>query len=41
VVSSRTIEQFLADNNSIAAINLLFFSAEDAAVFLQQQVFSG
>ena len=41
VVSSRTIEQFLAHNNSIAALNLLFFSAEDAAVFLQHQVFSG
>jgi O-acetyl-ADP-ribose deacetylase (regulator of RNase III) len=41
VVSSRTIEHFLSGNNSIGFINLVFFSADDAAVFLQQQVFSG
>ena len=41
VVSSRTIEQFLSADSTIAAVNLVFFGADDAALFLQHQAFSG
>lgn len=40
-VSSRTIEQFLSVDKSIDTVHLVFFAADDAAVFLQHHAFSG
>jgi O-acetyl-ADP-ribose deacetylase len=39
-VSSRTVERFLAVDNTIEAIKLVFFAASDAEVFLQHHAFS-
>lgn len=38
-VSSRAIESFLNNDNSLIAVHLVFFAAGDAEVFLQHQVF--
>ncbi len=40
-VSSRTIEQFLSVDNSIDVVNLVFFAADDAEVFLKHHSFTG
>jgi len=40
-VSSRAIEEFLAENQSIREVRLVFFSAGDAATFLKHHKFSG
>lgn len=40
VVSSRTIEQFLSVNKTIAEVRLVFFSAGDARTFLVHNSFS-
>jgi O-acetyl-ADP-ribose deacetylase (regulator of RNase III) len=39
-VSSRAIEEFLAADTSIKEVRLVFFSAADAATFLQHHQFS-
>ena len=40
-VSSRTIEQFLSVDKSIATVNLVFFAAGDAELFLKNHCFTG
>jgi O-acetyl-ADP-ribose deacetylase (regulator of RNase III) len=40
VVSSTTIEQFLQNERSIEEVRLIFFSANDAEVFVRHQRFS-
>jgi O-acetyl-ADP-ribose deacetylase (regulator of RNase III) len=39
VVSSETIRQFLASNNAIEEVRMVFFAQGDAAVFLENQKF--
>lgn len=40
-VASRTVEDFLKSDRQLAEVRLVFFSAADAAVFLQHQSFTG
>lgn len=40
-VASRTVEDFLKSDRHLAEVRLVFFSAADAAVFLQHQSFTG
>ena len=40
-VASRTIEQFLSVDKTIDAVNLVFFGAGDAEVFLKHHSFTG
>jgi O-acetyl-ADP-ribose deacetylase (regulator of RNase III) len=39
-VSSRTIESFLANDLQLKDVRLVFFQAQDAAIFLEHQKFS-
>ena len=41
VVSSRTIENFLATDRQLQEVRLVFFQTRDAEVFLENQKFSG
>jgi O-acetyl-ADP-ribose deacetylase (regulator of RNase III) len=40
VVSSKTIEEFLREDNQLKEVRLVFFQARDAEVFLAQQQFN-
>jgi len=40
-VASGTVEEFLKDHRQLEEVRLVFFSAGDAEVFLQHQVFTG
>ncbi len=39
VISSKTIENFLSENNRIEQVRLIFFSKSDAEKFIKHQVF--
>lgn len=41
LVASQTIEYFLAHDSSLPSVQLVFFSEQDADVFLEHQAFSG